>query len=156
MKKVIILLLAFVAFANINAQDVKRGGTKGTEIAVSDFLLQYTGIAGDTISTNRDSLAVAWYVPKPQSQFYDFEVKLNEVTAGGRAGVLLQGKKFNNASWATITTVNYAGTLSTGADTTIYYTQTSTKQFYNYYRILVIYTAAKTKITSISGVLKNQ
>jgi uncharacterized protein YxeA len=153
MKKVFILLMAIVAIS-VNAQDIKRNGANGETLEANDYLMYYTGVATDTITTNQDSVAVAWYVKKPEATYYDFIFKLNEATAGGKATVKLQAKKFAVQAWSDVTSVTYYGAGSTGADTTILFTQTSTKQFYNYYRFLVVSVAAKTKITSISGCLK--
>ena len=155
MKKVVLLLFAFGALA-INAQDLTRNGANGSTLKSNDWSFMYTGEASDTLTTNQDSISVAWFINKPQSQFYDFYVVLDETTAGGQANISLQGKKFKDQAWTNITTTKYWGSLSTGADTTILFSQTSTKQFYNYYRVLGVFLATKTKIVEIRGSVKNQ
>lgn len=136
MKKIVLLLIACISFAYANAQ-----------MSDASLYFKYTGLATDTVSQTR-----TWsYSVKPNSTYalyYDFVFKLTEVVATTQTAIALQARKFDTDSWSTITTINYKGT---GSDTTFYYTQESTKQFYNEWRFLITPTSGKVKPSFIKG-----
>lgn len=139
MKKYILLLMACLSFAFAQAQNTLND---------SYLYYGYTGVSTDTVSWSRPWSKII----TPNATFplyYDALVKVTEVAASAQTAILWQGRKFDTDSWSTITTVNYKGT---GSDTSVYFTQVSTRQFYNQYRLLVTpTTTGKVKITYLKA-----
>jgi hypothetical protein len=150
----IILMLTLVAYVS-TAQDKTRYIGSGGALAVDNYFPAYLPSAGmslgDTVSTNHDSIAVQTFINKPQATYYNWQTKVLDVSSGGKVSVSLQGKKFNAEAFTNITTVIYYGS---GNDSTINFTQETTKQFYNTYRVLYKFVAGKTKISSCFGSIK--
>jgi len=137
MKKYILLLIACLSF-----------GVASAQLSDANLYYGYTGLPTDTVSWSRPWSKTI--VPNATfTLYYDALVKITEVAASAQTAVLWQGRKFDTDTWSTITTVNYKGT---GADTSIYFTQVTTKQFYNQYRLLVTpTTTGKVKITYLKA-----
>lgn len=137
MKKYILILIACLSFGVAQAQ-----------LSDGNLYYAYTGLSTDTVSWSRPwSKTIIPNATFPL--YYDALVKITEVAASAQTAVLWQGRKFDTDAWSTITTVNYKGT---GADTSIYFTQVSTRQFYYQYRLLVTpTTTGKVKITYLKA-----
>jgi hypothetical protein len=137
MKKIVLFIMLAVSMAAISANELTLNDGK--------LYYKYDGTAADT-----SSVYTTWNkIVAPNATyalFYNFAVKITEVTATTATDVTLQGMKFDNGTYVPIDTVRYYGT---GADTTILFTQESTKQFYNYYKIISKPANGKVKTTYI-------
>jgi len=147
---VIIFLLAFVALV-VSGQDKKHYVGAGGALSSVQYDFSYTGFkAIDSVTTNQDSVTVQFKSNKPEALYYDFKTKILETTAC-KVAVSLQGRKFTDDAWSNITTTQYYGG---GSDTTINFSQTSTKQFYTEWRILYKFVAGKARPSYASAFLK--
>jgi hypothetical protein len=131
MKKFILsLIAAFVALAAI-----AQVGETTVNLNKDVYVIEWYGEASDTVSLV-DTLWTKQFTPaanNASSYFYDFAIKLKEHKSGtGRTDCFLLGKKFNADAWTNIDTIKY---YSTGTDTTIKFTQNTTKKFWNHYGI---------------------
>lgn len=134
MKKIILFLLLAVSLSSM------------AQLSDGNLYYKFNGTAADT-----SSVYTTWNkIISPNATFalfYNFAVKITEVTATTNVSVALQGAKFDNGSYATIgSAVRYYGG---GSDTTILFSQESTKQFYNYYKVLITPANGKVKTTYI-------
>lgn len=147
MKKLILLLVAVIAIAvNVNAQVTSAA----VQLPADQWYHEFVGIATDTSSTGG-----AWskiIMPnKPDRLFYDFRVKVTEVSATTSATIVLKGKKMDTDAWTTITTQGYKGT---GADTTVTFAEVSTATFWRFYQVVVTPANGKLKTTFIKSAFK--
>ena len=151
MKKILIALFVFVAFA--------ASAQKAISIAPLDlstvWVHEYVGAATDTLGT---VTATTWSyeipVNKPDGLFYVGKIKLADKTTGanGVCTVKLQGKYFAADAYSDITSVAWTGVGST--DTTITYTSVSNKVYYRYLRYLVTNTGGKSKVLFTKTLIK--
>lgn len=142
-----ILLIAMLSLVAMNTAEAQ------VKLKPSTYAWVYTGMAVDTISATDTSWTYELIVNKPTSLFYNVSAKITELTSPGKCAVSLQGKIFSDDDYTNITTYNYYGS---GTDTTIVFTQNTTKQFYRYYRVKVVYGANKVKIYNIKFYFKAQ
>lgn len=146
MKKLILLLIACLSFALVNAQSAKA-----VELPSEAYYTNFTGLA----AVDTSSVGGAWYkefMPnKGERLFYDFRVKVTEVSATTSATIVLAGKKMDTDTYVTITTQPYKGT---GADTTISFTEASTASFYRFFRVTVTPANGKLKTAFIKAAFK--
>ena len=136
--KIVIALICFVLAFSITEKATAQVLREGV------YLYDYTGVSTDTVGTG----ATTWYKEvqpdKPQMLYYNNQLKVTKVSGSPRASIKLQGKNFSTDAYTDITTTAYYGT---GTDTTINYTQVTTKQSYRYYKLLITATAGKTKVS---------
>jgi hypothetical protein len=115
----------------------------------------YVGVASDTLGT---VTATTWSYEIPVNKFdglfYVSKIKLSDKTAGanGVCTVKFQGKYFAADNYTDITTVQWTGIGST--DSTITFSNVSTKTYYSYYRTLVTNTGGKSKVDFNKFVIK--
>ena len=140
----LIALLSLLAMNTVEAQ---------VKLKPSNYALVYTGLAVDTISATDTAWTYEVFVNKPTSLFYNVSTKITELASPGKCAVSLQGKIFSDDDYTNITTQSYLGS---GTDTTIVFTQNTTKQFYRYYRVRVVYAANKVKVYNIKFYFKAQ
>lgn len=146
MKKFIGLLLLFIVSVAIS--NVTQAQTK---LKPYEYAYVYLGKTADTATVNQTNIYKDVFVNKPSSLYYNVSIKLTTANAG-KCSASLQGKIFTDDDYTNITTYNYAGSQS---DTTLIFTQNSTKQFYRYYRIKVTYSSGKCSIYNIKYYFKN-
>ena len=127
--------------------------TAQVKLKPSTYALVYTCLAVDTVSATDTAWTYEVFVNKPTSLFYNVSTKITELTSPGKCAVSLQGKIFSDDDYTNITTYNYLGS---GTDTTIVFTQNTTKQFYRYYRVRVVHADGKAKIYNIKFYFKAQ
>jgi hypothetical protein len=144
MKKFILLFALSIAIFSSFAQTNKP-------ILTSNYIYEYTGDAtkdtvGGTVTTWNKPITFG----VPTANYYNFKVKLTE-TATFAGTVKLQGKIHDNDAYTDITTVTYTGA---GADTTIVFSQPTTKQMYRTYNVLVTRTSGTGKLTYIYSSIK--
>ena len=142
MRKLILMLTLFVGAVAIQAQTV---------LPVEKYVYSYAGLSTDTVGAVGTTWTKAIQLNKLDGLFYNASVKVADVTAGAKCSVALQGKFFSGDAYTTITTVTwYAG----GTDTTILFTQNSSKIYYRYLNFRVTRVAAKAKVDLINLSLK--
>lgn len=145
MKKFSMLLIAFamcfIAMPKANAQT----------LLPAEYLFDYAGVSTDTVGNGTTTWSKEIIVNKSQMLYYNKQLKVTKVSGSPRATIKLQGKNFSTDAYTDITTTAYYGTT---ADTTINYTQVSTKQPYRYYKFLITATAGKTKVTWLKASYK--
>lgn len=151
MKKILLILVLFSLSLGVMAQTTAL--TKQTAIVTKDnYTYKYNGVASvDTLGATRDSILYPIYVECASPTYYDFKIRLHELTSACNISVKLQAKKFIGDSWTDVTNRSYKGA---GTDTTILFSQVSTLQHYNYYQLLLIRVANKAKVTDLTGVFK--
>lgn len=148
MKKLLFIILAIFSCVVIFSQ----------ESSVADKYLGYeqTWFTYNGLSNALTATDSVWYftVQKESNHrlFYDFKVDLDSV--GGTAQVVpvvIQGKKFLSDSFTPLDTI----TWTAGADTTIYFSESTTAQQYRYYRTYIRseLKGFLIKITELSGKL---
>ena len=141
MKKLILFLIIVISFVSVNAQT-------NVNFPKNDYYFQsYTGVTADTIGVGQTTWNKAYCLFVPQSVLYNVKLKVEEVTSDFKATVALQGKIHASDSYSTITTYTYTGT---GSDTTLVFSQPTTKQVYRYFNLLVTRTSGKGKISYAS------
>ena len=151
MKNILIILLAFVAFA-VNGQDLSRnrGGLK-----MDEFFPYYAGVAADTVGLTQDTVEVKWFVNKPKDLLYNWQTKVTETRGRGLVTISLQGRVFSTDAWTNITSIIYSGG---GTDTTVNFTQHTIASVVPYNHFRLYYTKANTlgavKIIYVAGNLK--
>lgn len=137
MKKLFLLMcIALLTFA-VSAQ-------KTVKLAPNVYAFEYTGVAADSISATDTAFTYDVEVNKPNALFYNFKVKLTELSSPCTMTVSVMGKMYVDDVFTPITSGTYSGS---GTDTTIIFTQNTTAQFYRYYRVKVVYGANKAKVT---------
>jgi hypothetical protein len=136
----IIGIIALFAFS-VQAQDVT--------LSRSATNFNVTLDAGDTISNNSTTLSKTIGIgAKAAVQLYGIQVTLDSISGTPTEAVVLAGS-MDNSNWATITTVNWAGTSS---DTTFVYTDVSTGVVWPYLRVHITESGtAKAQLTSLRG-----
>lgn len=139
MKKLILLVALFATVCVFAANE--------TKLAFDSYLWSVTGVAADT-SISGKVLNKAVIVNKATPVYYNIGVTVDEVTAGS-CPIIIQGKIFNEEAYTPI------DTLTATSDTTVYYTQNTTAQFYRYFNIQVKAGSGKFKLTNITGYFKH-
>lgn len=147
MKKFKIVFALLIGLLAFNMQY----STAQVTLPADQYLFDYTGVATDTVGTGTTTWSKEIIVNKPQMLYYNNQLKVTKVSGSPRATIKLQGKLFSTDAYTDITTTSYYGTT---ADTTINYTQVTTKQAYRYYRQLITATAGKTKVTWLKASFK--
>jgi hypothetical protein len=151
MKKLILSLVLMVGFT-LNAQVAKVATPLNFE---TGWFKNYIGLATDTLGT---VTATTWSYEIPVNKFdglfYVSKIKLSDKTTGanGVCTVKFQGKYFDSDSYTDITTVKWTGVNST--DTTITFSNVSTKIYYPYIRQLVTNTSGKSKVEYSKTIIK--
>lgn len=143
MKKVILIATVLLAVLGLRAQT-------GQTVQTDKYYISTVGNSADTVGATSTTWYKAYEVQVPQQLFYNFKVKVLETTTFA-CTIKLQGKIFDTDTYADITTITYAGA---GTDTTVAFTQVSTKQNYRFYKVLVTRTAGKGSVSSIKGSFK--
>jgi len=141
MKKLLLVTMLF-AFAFAQAQTI---------LPVKTYIYTYTGLATDTVGSGTTTWNKAIQLNKLDGLYYNAKVKVSDVVAGAACTVKLQGKIFSTDSYTDISTVTWTGA---GTDTTILFTQNSSKVYYRYLNFLVTRTAGKLKVDYINLSLK--
>ena len=142
MKKFIALIMFMCALFVSQAQytETLNSGSYG---------VSYKGLAKDTVSATDTAFTYDITVNKATSLYYNLAVKVARVSAGS-CTVSIMGKIYETDVFTPITSGTFAGSQ---ADTTIIFTQNTTKQFYRIYRVKVVYVSGKTKVTSFVNYL---
>lgn len=151
MKKFILFIALIISFA--------ASAQKAISITPLDFntgwFTNYNGGASDTLGT---VTATTWSYEIPINKFdgvfYVSKIKLSDKTTGsnGVCTVKFQGKYFAADVYTDITTVQWTGVNTT--DTTITFSQVSSKVYYPYLRQLVTNTSGKSKIDFSKTIIK--
>jgi hypothetical protein len=110
MKKIIIILITVVLSLSLFAQD--RTVTQEMKPSPNYTLLEYDGVANDTVSNNRDSLAVDLFLNKPYPVGYYIYLDIDTVSSSSTT-IKLQGRVFDEESWTDISSVSFGGTADT-------------------------------------------
>jgi choline dehydrogenase-like flavoprotein len=137
MKKLILFLMIFVA-VSVSAQK---------QLDPNIYVLEYTGVATDTVGVGVTTWNYPVSVNKTDGLFYNMQVKVQDVTAGSAGTVKLQGKYWANDTYSDITTVTWTGVGST--DSIINYLSNTNKAYYRFYNVLVTRTAGKFKVVHV-------
>jgi len=137
MKKIILLLMLLVA-VSVSAQK---------QLDPNIYVLEYTGVATDTIGVGVTTWNYPVSINKTDGLFYDMEVKVADVTSGSAGTVKLQGKYWSSDAYTDITTVTWTGVGST--DSIIDYLSHTNKTYYRFYNVLVTRTAGKFKVVHV-------
>jgi hypothetical protein len=145
MKKFLSLLFALVLICTVSAQ-------KTVKLASNLYAVEYTGVAADSISATDTAFTYDVEVNKPNALFYNFKVKLTELSSPCIMTVSVMGKMYIDDDYTTITSQAYSGG---GTDTSIVFTQNTTAQYYRYYRVKVIYGDKKAKVSYYKLYFKN-
>jgi hypothetical protein len=115
MKKIFLLTFLVAITISLFAQD----RTVPFVFSQDNQYLAYTGESSlDRVSSTKDSLAILFTLNKTYPVQYDGLFIIDSVSTP-RVLIYLQGKKFANDSWTTITSIIYTGTTSATHDTTI-------------------------------------
>lgn len=109
MKKLLIIFSLIIAVAVIKAQDA-TSFTKTLKSATTWD--RYVGLAGDTVSNNRDSLAFVYKLNKEYPVQYYIYLDIDTVSSSSTT-IKLQGKVFDDESWTDISSVSFGGTADT-------------------------------------------
>lgn len=143
MKKLLgIILIAILTSTVVCAQQSKT-------LQPTAFGYSYTAVAGDTISATDTAWTYDVTVNKATPLYYNFAVKVLKVSAGS-CTVYVMGKIYPTDEFTPISSGTFAGSQ---ADTTILFTQNTTRQFYRIYRVKVVYVSGKTKVSTITNYL---
>lgn len=148
MKKFFALVILFVSFVAVSAQTSKQVTLKPAQ-----YYLTYTGIAADSINaaTADSTWNLVVRLNKGDGVLYNAKVKVQDLTAGATAKVILQGRNFATDSWTTITTTAWKGG---GTDTTVLFTNVSSKVYYRHLNFKLSGTANKAKLSYINLSIK--
>lgn len=138
------LIIGVFAFS-ANAQ-------KSVKMKPSIYAHVFTGTVADSVTVNDTAYTFDCFANKATSLFYNVSVKIAEITSPGKCSVSLQGRIFSDDDFTNIATYNYSGT---GTDTTLVFTQNTTKQFYRYYRVRVVYTDKSVYVYNIKFYFKS-
>jgi len=151
MKKLILFLCLAIGFL-VNAQIAKVA----TPLDFSTvYFSNYIGTAVDTLGT---VTATTWSyeipVNKADGLYYVSKIKIADKTTGanGVCTIKWQGKYLATDNYTDITTVQWVGVAST--DTTIVFSNVSSKLYYSYFRQLVTNTSGKSKIVYTNNLFK--
>lgn len=139
MKKLLLFVYLLASMSVFAANEFK--------LTPDNYLWTVTGTAADT-SISGKVLNKAVIVNKATPVYYNIGVTLDEQTAGS-CPVIIQGKIFDEEAYTPI------DTLTATSDTTIYFTQNTTAQFYRYFNIQVKAGSGKFKVTNITGYFKH-
>ena len=151
MKKLLLILVLFSLSLGVMAQTTALTKQTAT-VTKENYTYKYTGVASvDTLGATRDSILYPIYVETANPTYYDFKIRLHEVTSPCNISVKLQAKKYLSDSWTDVTNRSYKGV---GTDTSILFTQVSTLQHYNYYQLVLIRSAKTARVTDLTGVFK--
>lgn len=125
MKKIVLLLAVLFAL-----------GVNSYAQSTTNYYYENVGV-NDTLGSVNETLNVPILFQIPEAVYYNNRVK---VTNDGslECTIALQGKVFDTDSYTTITTITYTGV---GSDTTVVFSQPTTKQVYRYYNVLITRTA---------------
>lgn len=148
MKKIFLLMVLFIvtslATSTLYAQNP-------IYLSGNHFSYDYTGVAADSVTANDTMWHREIVSLHPQALYYQFRVKLTELTSPAVCTVYVLAKTYKDEDYTTISSQQYSGG---GTDTTITFTQTSTKQFYRYYLVKVVYGSNKAKVTFLKMLFK--
>lgn len=144
MKKLIAFLILAIGFACLPSK-------AQTILPVGKFIYSYTGVATDTVGATSTTWSKEIQLNKLDGLFYNSSVKVSDAVAGAKCSVALQGKYFSTDEYTTITTVTWYGG---GTDTTILFTQNSSKIYYRYLKYLVTNVTPRAKVSLINLSLK--
>ena len=142
-------IFAFIAIALIMSM-VTTTVTAQVKLKPNQFAYVYTGVSVDSVSVNDTVFAKEIFVNKPTTLYYNVSVKITEI-ASASCTISLQGKIFSDDVYTNITTATYSGG---GSDTTVIFTQNTTKQFYRYYRVRIVYGSGKVAVYNIKCYFK--
>lgn len=148
MKKLILFLIAFVAIAlSVSAQVTSPASQLGMDTWYGEYTFSAT--------TDTSSAGGAWskiIMPnKPDRLFYDYRVKVTEVSATTSATITFKGKKIDTDNWTPIDTLTYHGT---GTDTTVTFAEVATSTFWRFHQIVIAPANGKLKTTFIKASFK--
>lgn len=135
MKKYILLLIAFLTITMVCTAQVK--------LLPGKYFLNHAGLATDTVGAVGTTWNYPIFVNKGFGYFYINAVKVQEVTSDFKCSIKLQGKNRSTESYSDITTLYYYGT---GTDSTLNFSNVSTKTNYNYLNYLVTRISGKGKV----------
>lgn len=110
------------------------------------------GAATDTIGSSDTTYYLQWLTNKDMGLLYNVKTKLTEVSGTATVAVSIQGKVHSDDSWSNIATQTYYGA---GSDTTLVFTQTSTAQFYRYFRLYYDCTTSAQKVKISTAYIKH-
>lgn len=148
MKKIILLLFTVLLCSvctPMKAQD------KSYTLDANTWYQTVPALGNADTVTNHDTLySVQYLVNKVSPVKVDARIKLTKVSGNPRVLVKVQGKKFDSASWADVSSMS-ATWYATTTDTTIYLTQVTTAQYYRYLRVYfdANTTAQKSKVSAV-------
>ncbi|CAB5226082.1 hypothetical protein UFOVP756_43 [uncultured Caudovirales phage] len=152
MKKFLSIIAICFLFISANAQKAISIDPLSFE---KGWFVNYAGVASDTLGTvTATTFSYEIPVNKFDGVYYYGKIKVSDKTTGsaGVCTVKLQGKYFATDAYSDITTVSWTGIGST--DSTIVFSNISTKTFYSYYRYLVTNTSGKSKIDYVKTIIK--
>lgn len=145
MKKIIFifaLLLSIGAGAAVTSPAV--------ELDRDGWYDKFTGTSADTSSVYNVWSKII--MPnKPDRLFYDFRVKVTEVSATTNTSIVLKGKKMAGDAWTPIDTIQYYGA---GTDTTVIFSEVSTAVFWRFLQVYIAPANGKVKTTTIETAFK--
>lgn len=148
MKKFFIFGILAIMSAVVFSQTSKQVTLKPAQ-----YYLMYTGIAADSINaaTKDSTWNMVVRLNKGDGVLYNAKVKVQDLTAGATAKIILQGRNFATDSWTTITTKAWKGG---GTDTTVLFTNVSSKIYYRHLNFKLSGTANKAKLSYINLSIK--
>lgn len=113
---------------------------------LDEYLVKSVGLTTDTVGVGKTVLQIPIYIQKNELTYYDAQLKLDSINGAVKVTATLQGKKFSTDAWSDISSDVYNG-LS--ADTIITFSNTTTKQAYNYYQFKISRTSGTAKINYV-------
>lgn len=144
MKKFLLFAILLISSVVVFSQTSKQVTLKPAQ-----YFLTYTGVAADSInaSTADSTWNMVVRLNKGDGVLYNAKVKIQDLTAGATAKIILQGRNFATDSWTTITTTAWKGG---GTDTTVLFTNVSSKVYYRHLNFKLSGTANKAKLSYIN------
>lgn len=148
MKKILALVILFVSFVAVSAQTSKQVTLKPAQ-----YYFTYTGVAADNVNaaTKDSTWNMIVRLNKSDGVLYNVKVKVADLTAGATAKVILQGRNFATDSWTTIISIAWKGG---GTDTTVVFSNVSSKIYYRHLNVKLSGTAQKAKLSNIDLSIK--
>ena len=148
MKKILVMAFLLVSVISLQAQKSKQ-----TTLKPQQFYFTYTGVAADSINaaTKDSTWNMVVRLNKGDGVLYNAKFKVQDLTAGATAKLILQGRNFATDNWTTITTTVWKGG---GTDTTVLFTNVSSKVYYRHLNFKLSGTANKAKVSKIDLSIK--